>query len=367
MRLAIKLFTLILVSLFFLGCDTKQDKEIKIGFVAGLSGKYSSLGISIRDGFLLAFDEINYTIDGKRVTIIQKDDKQDEQEAKKAIKYFINKNIKLVVGNATSSMTKVSFIEVNKQKDMLLISPTASSNYFTKKDDNFLRIQVEQSEKNYNNVISYITKHKYKKIVFIYDSSNIPYAKGYEDIFQKMFVKNGGEKFLAKIDLNQNYDDILKQVKSVESDLILLVSNSIDGANITQYLRYKNIKQTILASGWAKTIDFIQNGGKAVEGVVFSTPYDDNSKDIKFVEFAKKFEEKYNKKPSVFATQGYELGKILIQNLQNSSDIATLKKRILDIEKYSGLQGNIIFDKYGDIKRDYFMMKVIDKSFKKIH
>lgn len=366
MRFALKLFVLLFVSILFLGCNSKEDKEIKIGFIAGLSGKYSSLGISVRDGFLLAFDEINYRIDGKHVVVIEKDDKQDVKEAKKAIKYFLNNDIKLVVGNATSSMTKISLEEINKHENALLLSATASGDEFTHKDDNFLRIQVENSEKRYKTLLKHIKSKGYQDIFFIYDSRNISYINGYEKIFQKMFIKDGGKEFVGSIDLNTQYNKILEQLQLHKNDLIMIVGNSIDTANIIQYIRHNKITTDILGSGWAKTIDFITNGGKAVEGVYFSTSYDDNAKDTKFIEFANKFEKKYNKKASAFAAQGYELGQILIQNLQKSSNIETLKQRILDIEKYKGLQGDIVFDKYGDIQRDYFMIQVIHKSFQKI-
>ena len=140
-------FVFSLIIFIFSGCEEKNNDDIKIGFVAGLSGKYSALGISIRDGFLLAFDECDYMINGHAVKITEKDDKQKAQEAKKAISYFIENDFKLIVGNSTSSMTKISIEEVNKQKNSLLVSATASSDSFSRKDDNFLRIQVEQSEK----------------------------------------------------------------------------------------------------------------------------------------------------------------------------------------------------------------------------
>jgi len=360
------LYSLLVLSLLFTACNDRKDDEIKIGFVAGLSGKYSSLGTSIRDGFTLAFDEINNTINGKKVTIIQKDDKQDKVEAKKIIDNFIKNNIKLIVGNATSSMTAVTFPIVNKHKDMLLISATASSSDFTAIDDNFLRIQVEHSTKRYQALLDYVTAKGYKNIFFIYDSKNLKYTKGYEQIFQDIFIASGGNKFVGKSDLNNSFEDIIKNLKSVKSDLILIVGNSVDSANIIQYIRVNKIKTKILASGWAKTMDFIYNGGKAVEGVLFSTGYDDNSKDKKFIEFTKKFKAKYKKTPSVFAAQGYELGQILIKNLTNSSDISTLKQRILKIKKYNGLQGDIVFDRYGDIFREYFIMEVKNKEYAKI-
>ena len=61
------------------------------------------------------------------------------------------------------------------------------------------------------------------------------------------------------------------------------------------------------------------------------------------------------------------LQKILIENLKKSSDISTLKNRILEIKKYDGLQGDIIFDKYGDVFREYFIMKVQNSEYKKVN
>ncbi len=361
-----KFLLLVLVPFLFLGCNDKKDEEIKIGFVAGLSGKYSSLGTSIRDGFVLAFDEIDYNINGKKVVIIEADDKQEKKEAKKVIDKFIKDGIKLVVGNATSSMTAITFPIVNKHKDMLLFSATASGELFSAIDDNFIRLQVEHSEKRYRALNEYIKENKYKNIIFIYDSKNLSYANGYLDFFQDMVIKNGGNPFQKKIDLNSPYKDIVKALKNTKNDLILIVGNSVDSANIIQYIRLNHIDTKILASGWAKTMDFIENGGKAVEGVIFSTGYDDSSKDKAFLEFVKKYKKQYNKQPSVFAAQGYELGKILIQNLKNSTDISTLKNRILKIKKYDGLQGDIIFDKYGDVSREYFMMEVKNKKYVKV-
>ena len=362
----LKYIIIIAVIFNFTACFKSEKEEIKIGFVAGLSGKYSSLGTDIRDGFTLAFDEINYNINGHNVRIIQKDDKQNEIEAKKIIDDFVKNDIKLIVGNATSSMTAISFPVINKQKGSLLFSVTASSSEFSKKDDNFLRIQVENSKKRYQELTKHIKKYNYKNVFFIYDKNNKAYSKGYEKYFQEMMVRSGGNKFVANIDLNIPYKDILKKVNATASDLILIVGNSIDTANIIQYLRINNVNTKVLISGWAKTRDFIINGGKSVEGVFVSTDYNEHSKDVKFKEFSKKFKEKYNKNPSGMSAQGYELGKILIQNLKVSADISTLKKRILDIKKFNGLQGDIIFDKYGDIYREYFMMEVQNAEFVKI-
>jgi len=271
------ILTLIFVT--FISCGKKED-TIKVGLVVGLSGKYSVLGSGVRDGVILAFEEIKYKVNNLHIKLIQKDDMQDEKQDQKVINELLKEDVKIIIGNATSSMTAVSIQQLKKHQDILLMSATASSQDFSHLDDNFLRIQVEHSKKRYKALLKYLHKHKHKNVFVIYDSKNLSYAKGYFHFFQDMIVQTGGNKFVASVDLNTNYEDILKKLKSTKHDLILIVGNSVDTANILQYIRLHGINTKVLASGWAKTIDFIQNGGKAVEGVIFSTGYDDNSKDI---------------------------------------------------------------------------------------
>jgi len=296
----------------------------------------------------------------------KKDDKQDENEAKKAIEFFIKNDIKLIVGNTTSSMTKVSLPLIKNYKDSLMISATASSSYFTNKDDNFLRIQVDHSPKRYKLLVEHLLQNGYKDILCIYDSKNKTYVDDYTINLENVFIKQGGNKYSAKIDINQAYEDILKKVQDTKKDLILVVANAVDSADMIQYLRIHNIKSKILGSGWAKTNDFITNGGKSVEGVLFNEGYNDGSKNKSYLDFSMKFKKLYGKDPSVFSAQGYELGKILIKNLKKSSDIGALKNNILKEKRYDGLQGDIVFDKYGDVVREFFMMEVKNKKFMKI-
>jgi branched-chain amino acid transport system substrate-binding protein len=363
---AVKTFLFVfLVGVLLTGCN-KKTETINIGFVAGLSGKYSAFGTSVRDGFLLAFDEIDFKINGQSVNIVEKDDKQNKEEAKRAIEYFIANGIKLVVGNATSSMTAVSFPMINKQEGMLLFSPTASSMDFSAQDDNFIRIQVDASKRRYQVLLKYLKDKHYKNLFFIYDSKNISHVKGYEKILQKEFIKQGGNPYVAKFDLNNDYKELLKKLHATEHDLIMIVGNSIDSSKVIQYMRINNIDSPVLASNWARTSDFITNGGKHVEGVIFTNHYDDNSQKESFVKFVESFKRKYKKEPSVFHAHGYETAQILIENLKKSTDISKLKKSILETKVYQGVQEEIVFDQYGDVSRRYFMLCVKDGKYTKL-
>jgi len=362
-----KYFIAIIIALiFFISCQDKEKEELKIGFVAGLTGKYSSLGSDIRDGFMLGFDEINYEIKNKQIKIIQRDDKQNPKIAKQIAQEFIKNDIKLIVGNATSSMTKITLDEIKNHKDILLASVTASASEFTKKDDNFIRIQVEHNEKRYGALIKYVINNNVKKVFYIYDKNNLNYAKGYFGFFQDILIHTGGEKFVNSEIIQDGYKKIIKKLKESSFDMILIVANSSDTANLIQHIRIANIKEQVLISGWANTNDFVEFGGKSVEGVLVSSGYYKHSQEKAYLDFAKKFKEKYNQEPSVFSLQGYELSKILIDNLKKTTDISKLKDEILKQKKYHGLQGDITFDKYGDVNRKYFIMEMKNGRFEKI-
>ena len=361
-----KLLLLCFTILVFTSCQNDKNDEIKIGFVAGLTGKYSTTSVKIRDGFIMAFQEIDYKINTKKIKIIQKDDKQDPKIAKQIVDEFIKNNVNLIVGNATSSMTKVTLDALKNKHNFLLASITASSKEFSNKDDNFIRVQVSDSQEQYDELSLYLQKNNIKKVFFIYDKNNENYANGFFDFFQNMLISTGGENFIGTNTIQDSYNTILSNLKKSKYDMILIVANSSDTANLIQRLKLNNINKQIMISQWANTSDFIEFGGKAVEGVIANSAYFTASKDIKFLEFKDRFKEFYKTDASLYEAKGYEMAQILIENLKRTTDISKLKNEILKNKVYSGLQGDIIFNEYGDTNKKYFVTKLQNGEFIKI-
>ncbi len=69
-----------LIAVILFSCQ-REKPPFKIGFVGGLTGRYSDLGVSGRNGAMLAVEEINENggIRGRKILLIAKDDRQDEQ------------------------------------------------------------------------------------------------------------------------------------------------------------------------------------------------------------------------------------------------------------------------------------------------
>lgn len=361
-KIIIMSVTFIALLFIILNVFGKPD-SIKIGLVAGLSGKYSLLGIDVKDGAILAFSEVDYKINDINIELIQKDDKQNEDENKKVINELINNDVKIIIGNGTSSMSKVSLDLINKYDDVLLFSPTAASDFFSGKDDNFIRLQVSNNPVRFENLAKYFLRKNLKNIIAIYDTNNLLYSKGYISDIEKAFVTAGGKKIIENISVSTPLETITQRINKKNVDVVLLSTNTSDTARIIQYLKVNNIDKAILCSDWTKGPSFIEEGGKAVEGSFFYTSYDNQSKNKEYLKFVERFNKEYKRNPSLFAFQSYETAKILISTLKKDNDISNIKRNILNKSKFDLLQGNVIFDKYGDVKRDQFMVIVKDGQY----
>ena len=360
--MAKKILLVLLINILFSGCfNQNTDDTIKIGIAVGLTGKYSSLSLDEKNGIILAFDKIDYQIKSKKIDLIFKDDKQDEETDKKVINDLINNNVKIIIGNATSSMSKISLDIVSKHDDVLLLSPSASSSYFSNKDDNFFRVQPANSLEQFSNVIKLLKDNDAKHIYLVGDKKN----KAYLDDYLRLFDEDEELKYEGIIDSSLPYEEILKKVE--KADFIVQVQNSIDSASLIQYLRINKIKTKVISSGWAKHKDFLENAGKWANGIYFiSSDYID-SENKSYQEFVKDFYNLFKNKPNISNIQGYQAAQVIIQALQKGHEkIDDIKKFIIEKKTFNIAGKDVSFNKYGDITTPFHLFEVKDNQFKKI-
>jgi branched-chain amino acid transport system substrate-binding protein len=353
---------LIILILFVAYKNFFLEDKIKIGFVGGLTGKYSVLGNSMINGLLLAFEEIDYTVLGHQIDVVYRDDKQDSALNKNIINTFLDENRKIIIGNITSQMSKVTLQTIKDRNDVFMISAASASDQFSNKNDQFFRVHVSNNVKRFDKFTQSLIRTGVKKIYGIYDPVNAVYAKDYLTNFEQSFVQNGGNSFLQFAKTNDDLDDLVQDIRDKNPDVILICANSVDSSKVVQYLRLKNIPTQIVASEWAMTQRFIENGGKAVEGVMFNIDFDEFSSAPAYKRFAQIYEKKYHEQPSVFAMKAYELGKILIEGLKQG-EVAQLKKNILRQKIFDGLQGKIVFNEYGDVNREYYVIVIRNAQY----
>ena len=135
----------------------ENNKSIRIGLLAPLTGPYSELGNSLLYSLQLALEEIN----DENVIIVPRDSGFNEKEKlNKAINEIKSNNVKVVIGPITNEEFEIA----EKHNDLVFISP---SNISSKFSTNIISIGISL-ESQLLALLEFIKKQKKTKTIIMY-------------------------------------------------------------------------------------------------------------------------------------------------------------------------------------------------------
>jgi branched-chain amino acid transport system substrate-binding protein len=348
------------------GCGSK--KPIKIGFAGCLTGRLSDLGVAGRDAVTLAVEQLNQTggIHGRPVELYVKDDQQDPNVAIKVDQELISEGVVAIIGHMTSTMTMAVLPLIN-EKQMVMISPTSSANDLTGLDDYFFRI-TPANKTEIDHLIGYLVNVLgLKKVTCVYDHlANRSFSEGWYRDFTTTFEPLGGQvSFTATFTSGQevSYLNLAKEVAAAIADGVIIIAGSLDAAMLCQQLKKLGVTLPIISSGWAKTPDFLKQGGASVEGVIFSQTFNNESQDPNYTHFKELFTKYFEREPDFAAAFSYEAAQLLFTALSKTENVKNLKATILKQRVFNGLQGELSIDQYGDSTHQRFLLTVKNGQF----
>jgi len=348
---------------------SSEKPGIKIGFVAGLSGRTSELGISERAGALIAVKEINEVggIRGRHLELVIRDDQNDPEIARKVDKELIAEGVVAIIGHATSTMC-LSVIDLMNQQEMLMIAPTASTTLLSGLDDFFIRITPVSDAEMKALARAAVEKLGLKTVSVIYDLANKGLTEDNLKVFQTTYRQLKG-KVISETTFtsgtNTAFSELVRNASRVNADGIFILAGSIDASLICQQVRKLNTNIPILLAGWATTADLIKHGGKSVEGIRYVQVIDVNSREPAFLQFAKKLKHKFRLDPNFGAIYAYQAVYMLHTAMRNISDYhpKSLKNAILNQKVFPGLQHDLVINEFGDAKGIFDLFTVKDGKY----
>lgn len=361
------LFSVLITTMLWLtGCEDRGP--IKLGFVAGLTGRTSDLGIAGRNGVLLAVEEINAQggINGRQVELVIKDDRQDPEAAKKADQELIALKVSAIIGHMTSQMSIAGQPTINAAKTVM-VSPTTSTDLLNDQDDNFFRIYPSSI-----NAAAELAGHarrnlQLNKVLAVYDLGNRAHTESWYTNFTNSFKAQGGavmEPVTFTSGANFSFYRLAEKIALQNADGVFIVANAIDTAMLCQQLSKLDFNKPIIATEWSGTEDLVYFGGSSVNGLTFFHTINRNDSSPKFLAFTEAFENRFGQKPGFASVHGYDATHLVLEALKINTDPAQLKETILQKKSFSGLQGPLRFTDTGDIQRELFLIMIEDGEFR---
>lgn len=365
-RSSLALIPVLLVCLMLGACS--EDKPLKIGFVAGLTGRVADLGVASRDAVTFAVEEQNQAggISGRQLELVVRDDQHDVKTLKRVIRELTGEQVVAIIGPLTSAMAVEAQPLVNTSH-VVMVSPTAKTDQLSGFDDFFLRVTVPIS-KNAQRLASYVTQEMdLDRFAIVYDLSNRAFTENWVKNFRAAYEGHGGqlvalESFTSKPE--SHFLPIARKILQAEPQGILLLSSAIDTALLAQQIRKLESPVALFSSEWASTTDLLNFGGRAVEGMRSFHTFNANSQEPLYLAFKDRFVNRFGYEPSFVTVLSYDAVSCLFAGLAKAQSGADLKQALLEVGRFPGLQSELAFDRYGDVERRLFLTIVEEGQFK---
>jgi ABC-type branched-subunit amino acid transport system substrate-binding protein len=167
------LFFLLIPNLY----SDENNKKLKVGLLAPLSGAYSEIGNSLLNSLQLALEEIN----DEDVIVVPRDSGlNDNEKINSAIEDMRSAGVKIIIGPTTHK----EFDQVKKYNDLIFISP---SNINPELSNNIISIGVSL-ESQLTALVDFINKQKKNKTIIMYPKNE--YLMFIEKKLQNLNLKN---------------------------------------------------------------------------------------------------------------------------------------------------------------------------------
>lgn len=355
----------LVISLGMLGC-AKKEKEIKIGAITALTGPGAKYGESSKRGIDLAIEDANSSggITGMKVTAIYEDYQTDPKLAVSAIQKLITAhNIFVIIGAAGSSEI-LAMAPIAEKNKVILFAPSASAPDITQAGDFIFRNVA--SDIYEGSVMAEYAKNtlKVQRAAVIYINND--FGIGLKESFGKRFREIDGT-IASEQSFNPDESDFrsqLAKIKATKTNAVYIVGFKEIGLLLRQSAEL-GVKVKFLSFTMFEDPDILKVAGEAAEGVYFTSQAFDPENPYDIVQtFAKRFKQKYQVAPDIFAALSYDAARILISAIESagySSD--KIKDALYRTKDFPGVTGTTTFDSNGDVVKPIGIKVVKDGQF----
>jgi branched-chain amino acid transport system substrate-binding protein len=344
-----------ILGLFINSVFAGGHKKIKVGMITTLSGGGSGLGIDVRDGFLLAVKG------DKHFEVIVKDDQRKPDIAVQiADKMIQSDKVDVLTGIIWSNLA-MAVVPAAVKQGKFYLSPNAGPSKLAGKGchKNYFNVawqndNLHEAAGGYGNAVGY-------KNSFIL-APNYPAGKdaltGYKRFFKgkiekELYTKLGQKDYAAEI----------AQIRSSKADSIFFFLPGGMGISFMKQLSQSGINLPVIGPAFSFDQGILKAVGDAALGVKNTSQWSkdlDNKANKKFVQ---DFQKEYGRLPSLYASQGYDTGKLLISAL-NVADVKDQDKfrSALKNANFESIRGSFKFDTNQHPIQDIYVREVIKEG-----
>jgi branched-chain amino acid transport system substrate-binding protein len=282
-------------------------EELRIGYLAPLTGGLAQTGIDMRDGFLLYLDQHGNKLGGMDVKLIIEDEQgKGDVAVTKAKKLVLQDKVHMLIGGVLAS-TGYALAPVSTELKTMYIPSIPAADDLTQRrltEFPYLVRTSWSSSQPHHPLGQWACDEGYKKIVTI----AADYAFGYEVVggFQKAFEDCGG-KIVQKIWPPLGAKDFGPFIPTIKGDADAVFSLMVGPmpAQFIKQMRGAGFKKPILGGGTSYDEFVLPFMGDEAIGDISALHYSAALQTPENEAFVKAYRAKFGKVPSYYSENNY--------------------------------------------------------------
>ena len=360
---------ILLISLGLVGCapgGVQTAPNIRIGAIDPLTGPFAGYGEPVRDGMLLAIEEINAKggINGRKVELLLEDDSSDPKTGVSAFtKLATVSKVPVIIGPLSSSASMAT-APLADRYHVVQLSTLAGTIDLTNAGDYVFRIYPSSEVASRFIAKAAVDRFKPKRAAVFYP--NNPFGVASKKFVTEVVQQSGVEVVAVETfnDGDRDFRTQLTKIRRAKPDIILCSAYYEEGAQILVQAKQLGLKVPILGEdGWFGPIAGI--AGDALKNlyfanVAFGTEYKDNKI---MQDFIAAFERRFHRNANAYAAAGYTAVYVVRHAIDvGGYDGAKIKDALHHSELITAF-GKVKYDSTGDnVGATYALYQLSEKN-----
>lgn len=336
------------------------NAQLKIGFMATLSGPAAALGQDMYDGFMLGLEQSGGQFGGVDVEVIREDDQLKPNLAVQTVNRFIERDKVDIVAGVTFSNVMMAVAKPLAGSDAIFMGLNAgpaplageqcSANFF------FVSYQNDQQAEG---VGKYATDRGYKNVYLM--APNYQAGKDAVGGFKRYYKGDIAGEVYTRVN-QPDYSAEIAQLQAASPDAVYVFYPGGMGINFIKQFRQAGLLGDIpllsVSSFDGTTLPALKETALgAISGSFWGADFD-NPVNKKFVEA---FEAKYDRIPSQYAAQAYDGALLLDSAVEQVGDQYQDKAALMTAlrkAEFDSVRGEFEFNKNGFPIHDMYVFEV---------
>lgn len=296
-------------------------QELKIGFLAPMTGIFAQIGKDMENGFQLYLDEQKGNFAGAKVTFIVEDEEgKPPVGVRKAEKLARQDNVHMLVGGLLAS-TGYAIAPVSNRLKTVYVLSVAAADDLTQRDLKQYPYIVRTSwtsSQPHHPLGAWACENGYKRVVTV----GADYAFGYEVVggFQKAFEDCGGrviQKIWPPLG-TKDFGPFIPTIKK-DADAVFTVMVGPMALQFPKQMQEAGVKTPLLGGGTSYDEFVLPSMGDEVLGHVSALQYSAALETPRNREFVRKYREKYGKVPSYYSESNYTTAQMIHEVMKRTN------------------------------------------------